>query len=105
MADRLPEETELVSSNPPESVVVLSVFHQLHCLVGNVYPESDQLLISTENILRKIMHADYYRDPVTGNIGTVDKEVVPEHTGHCFDMLRQGVMCAGDIRSARAYNL
>lgn len=46
---------------------------------------------------------------MTGNIGEMLREDLPEHVGHCLDMLRQGVMCAADIRSdiwlARTYML
>ena len=57
----------------------------------------------SQNIIRKVFHADYYADPVTGDIGDVTKATIPDHIGHCIDMLRQGVQCAADITFVVAY--
>ena len=44
------------------------------------------------------MTPDYYTDPVTGEIAGVPAEEWPDHVGHCLEALRQGIMCASDIR-------
>ena len=46
------------------------------------------------------MYADYYQDPVTGMIQGIEPQDFPKHNGHCLDMLRQGIMCAADVRWA-----
>ena len=55
----------------------------------------DQML--SQNILRKFLEADYYADPVTGDIGNVVKAKIPGHASHCIDLLRQSIQCAADI--------
>ncbi|KAJ3556366.1 hypothetical protein NM688_g2066 [Phlebia brevispora] len=80
-AMRLPDKTAPYPEDPSKYVVILSVFHQLHCL----------------NILRKVYHSDYYADPLTGNIGITKHSSIPDHVAHCLDILRQGIMCAADI--------
>ncbi|TKX23757.1 oxidase [Elsinoe australis] len=51
---------------------MVSVFHQLHCLSYLV--EKFQVGYSGENLTREVAH----------------------HSAHCFDYLRQSIMCAGD---------
>ncbi|KAJ3552823.1 hypothetical protein NM688_g3950 [Phlebia brevispora] len=80
-AMRLPNKTIPVAADPSQYIISVSVFHQLHCL----------------DILRKVIHSDYYADPVTGDIGLLLHEEIPDHVGHCLDFLRQGVMCAADV--------
>ncbi|KAI9658361.1 MAG: hypothetical protein M1821_002494 [Bathelium mastoideum] len=54
----------------------MAVFHELHCL----------------KFLRQAFHMDYYGD----RFGDIEKETMGEHTEHCIELLRQGVMCRGD---------
>ncbi|KAF2197594.1 hypothetical protein GQ43DRAFT_424242 [Delitschia confertaspora ATCC 74209] len=62
----------------------VSLFHQLHCL----------------GLLRKqywtLMDAVLEEDPDAAHELAV-KQHGSMHTGHCFDYLRQGIMCAGDM--------
>lgn len=41
---------------------------------------------------------DHYADPVTGDLGNIPKDNINAHLGHCMDSIRQGLMCASDIR-------
>ena len=45
-----------------------------------------------------VLHRDYYADPVTGDVGKVLYEQIPDHVGHCINTLREAVMCSADIR-------
>ncbi|KAJ3556369.1 hypothetical protein NM688_g2070 [Phlebia brevispora] len=78
---RLPNKTAPYSGDPTKHVVILTVFHQLHCV----------------NVLRKVFRSDYYADPVTGDIGSMLHADIPLHVTHCLDFLRQGAMCAADL--------
>ncbi|KAJ3556365.1 hypothetical protein NM688_g2069 [Phlebia brevispora] len=80
-ASRLPDETAPFPDDPTKRVVILSVFHQLHCL----------------NVLRKIYHSDYYADPITGDVGDTPHKDISVHVAHCLDVLRQEIMCAADV--------
>ncbi|KAH8699312.1 tat pathway signal sequence [Talaromyces proteolyticus] len=55
-------------------LATLDVFHTLHCV----------------NKIRKSYYSDYYHDPNP----LVDQQ---EHFDHCIDLLRQVIMCHGDI--------
>ncbi|KAF7794187.1 hypothetical protein EIP86_005319 [Pleurotus ostreatoroseus] len=59
--------------------------------------DPSQYVIALANVLRKIIHRDYYADPITGDIGEIPQKDVAEHTGHCLNMLRQVIMCHADI--------
>jgi hypothetical protein len=52
----------------------LDVFHTLHCV----------------NKIRKMYYSDYYHDPNP----LADQQ---EHFDHCIDLLRQVIMCHGDV--------
>ena len=45
-----------------------------------------------------VLPRDYYADPVTGDVGKVLYEQIPDHVGHCINTLREAVMCSADIR-------
>ena len=47
--------------------------------------------------MRKLLSAEHYTDPVTGYIAGIRKDSIPDHTGHCLDVLRQGILCAVDV--------
>ncbi|KAJ2977675.1 hypothetical protein NQ176_g4241 [Zarea fungicola] len=55
-------------------LVSLDVFHTLHCV----------------NKIRKSYYADYYPNP-----NPIEKQ--REHFDHCVDLLRQVLMCHGDV--------
>jgi len=55
-------------------LATLDVFHTLHCV----------------NKIRKAYYSDYYHDPNP----LADQQ---EHFDHCIDLLRQVIMCHGDI--------
>lgn len=57
------------------------------------------MLNLTQNIIRKALHPDYYKDPTSGAIGGIQPKKLEEHLSHCIDDLRQSAMCASDIRS------
>ncbi|KAK7688360.1 hypothetical protein QCA50_008732 [Cerrena zonata] len=78
----LPNKTLPIPGDEENYAVGLEVFHQLHCL----------------NILRHAMTPDYYTDPVTGNIAGLPAAEWPDHVSHCLEALRQGIICASDIR-------
>ncbi|KAI0834882.1 hypothetical protein F5Y06DRAFT_306482 [Hypoxylon sp. FL0890] len=59
---------------PGKFVVTSSMTHQLHCLYAI---------------------AEAY-SALTSDVSRVPKET-PWHLGHCFDYLRQGIMCCGDV--------
>ncbi|KAI1763930.1 hypothetical protein GGR53DRAFT_495490 [Hypoxylon sp. FL1150] len=60
--------------NPPDvEVFGISMFHQLHCLM----------------IIRDVFWAN------AGSKAADEEEV--KHVNHCFDYIRQGIMCAGDM--------
>ncbi|KAF7794600.1 hypothetical protein EIP86_005736 [Pleurotus ostreatoroseus] len=80
-ADRLPKKTLPIPDDPDHYIVQLSVLHNLHCL----------------NFLRKTIYMDHYADPATGNVGKIPGAMVPDHIGHCLNMLRQALMCSADL--------
>lgn len=55
-----------------------------------------------QNVIRKALHPDYYVDPVTGAIGNIVKDDLPDHLNHCVDTIRQALMCAADITYVKA---
>ncbi|EQL01883.1 hypothetical protein OCS_02407 [Ophiocordyceps sinensis CO18] len=74
-AGRLGSPTARQYNTPPGSYVgVLEVFHQLHCLSR--------------------IWASYYTD--ISHDGE-SREMMQKHTAHCFDYLRQALMCNGDV--------
>ncbi|KAK8090441.1 hypothetical protein PG997_005402 [Apiospora hydei] len=62
----------------PKQQAMISVFHQLHCL----------LITSTRQYMTR---AGYF----SARAGNLD-EVNAGHLAHCWDYLRQAIMCAGD---------
>ncbi|KAE8441798.1 hypothetical protein EG329_004311 [Mollisiaceae sp. DMI_Dod_QoI] len=77
-----PGNAKLPLKNGGGFIAMVQVFHQLHCL----------------NLLRKAawFNYDYY-----SNIGEHEfansPEVLQMHVGHCFDFLRQQLMCTADV--------
>ncbi|KAK2821867.1 hypothetical protein FQN49_007594 [Arthroderma sp. PD_2] len=69
----LPESIELYN-DPGYSAYGLGVYHQMHCL----------------NRIRKSFYPERYYPNQT-------QHEVLQHTNHCFDVLRQALLCYGDI--------
>ncbi|TDZ31335.1 Oxidase ustYa [Colletotrichum spinosum] len=65
-------------------VVMLGVFHQLHCVTIDGFP-------FRQNLLRKSLYKDkpWPTDP--------DDPFSLMHLEHCIDALRQAVMCSADV--------
>ncbi|CAI6340618.1 unnamed protein product [Periconia digitata] len=61
-------------------LATLDVFHHLHCLWN----------------VRHFLAPDYYKDQVDQHI-TKPGEIYPTHIDHCLDLIRQHLMCQGDI--------
>ncbi|KAH9898989.1 hypothetical protein F4778DRAFT_741851 [Xylariomycetidae sp. FL2044] len=70
--DNLPTK---LNSFPDQFVVTSSMTHQLHCLYAI---------------------AEAYSALTSDNASKVPRET-PWHLNHCFDYLRQGIMCCGDV--------
>ncbi|KAE9987416.1 hypothetical protein EG328_002772 [Venturia inaequalis] len=63
----------------------LQVHHQLHCL----------------NMIRKTTYLGYYKDDAM--FRGRSQEVIDEHKDHCIDIIRQILMCAGDVNPINYY--
>ncbi|KAJ5885559.1 hypothetical protein N7495_010069 [Penicillium taxi] len=60
----------------------IEVFHQLHCL----------------DLIRKYTYRDYYDLPENRPEEFTDSEsTLRKHVDHCIDILRQNLMCTGDV--------
>ncbi|KAF2186000.1 hypothetical protein K469DRAFT_726441 [Zopfia rhizophila CBS 207.26] len=70
-AKKLQNETSAIPGDEDHHIVMLDVFHQLHCL----------------NMIRKALAPDYYHG----------WKINYEHSIHCIDSLRQSLMCSVDI--------
>jgi hypothetical protein len=77
-ASRLSDPTVPSPSQPSKYLVGLSVFHQLHCL----------------SRIRRLLHPERYPWQLGANISAVETRV---HDNHCVDLIRQALMCAGDV--------
>ncbi|KAM0798992.1 hypothetical protein BDR22DRAFT_912065 [Usnea florida] len=91
-------------------VYSISMFHQLHCLVclsGVIEPADASF--SLADILQSLVRTNYYA-ALNGTIpppahqpgiDLLSKEkqnmLQRAHIAHCFDYVRQGIMCAGDM--------
>jgi hypothetical protein len=72
-----------------QPMYVMSAFHQLHCLVG---PPLFPILIIRSANLKKSYLVQAFQSALAADI---TQEVV-HHSTHCFDYLRQSIMCAAD---------
>lgn len=61
----------------------LGVYHELHCV----------------KVLRKMVYREYYHPNLT-DADLRDRQV---HADHCVDMLRQALMCHGDVESLTTF--
>lgn len=98
----LGEPYHIGSESDPKPAYMMSVFHQLHCLVWTHF--SFTLLIANLNCTLCTWQEDYtdlgksyvvqhYQTAFDGV--NLTKEVA-HHSAHCFDYLRQSIMCAAD---------
>ncbi|KAI8955033.1 hypothetical protein F4801DRAFT_417254 [Xylaria longipes] len=68
------EFNDTITSNPPPGrLATISMFHQLHCL--------------------EMIRIGYFAT-LSGNPEAIEQG--PRHLRHCWDFLRQGIMCHGD---------
>ncbi|CAF9913551.1 hypothetical protein IMSHALPRED_001378 [Imshaugia aleurites] len=65
----------------------MGVFHGLHC-VKRVLADN----YAGKNMLRKWNYKEYYH----AGLSAKEKEHLASHVDHCFEMLRQAVLCHGD---------
>lgn len=72
---------------------ILSVFHQLHCLVSSMSPVYSGTCLMRQYTVRRA----YYSNAEEGELEDFDlgKDRKP-HVAHCFDYLRQSILCCAD---------
>ncbi|KAF2653668.1 hypothetical protein K491DRAFT_694509 [Lophiostoma macrostomum CBS 122681] len=70
---------ELGAENGGGRMATLEMFHQLHCL----------------NLLRKWTYVDYYKS--RDMAWSQAENILRDHTDHCINILRQVLMCNGDM--------
>ncbi|KAF2275216.1 uncharacterized protein EI97DRAFT_443456 [Westerdykella ornata] len=73
----------------------VTVFHQLHCLVGPSIPSHRIMTINHEQRALQVA----YHKAIDGGLTfqpNMHINISPVHTEHCFDYLRQGLMCSAD---------
>lgn len=87
----------------------MSVFHQLHCLVSsrrNLSKRSPDHKVLHFHFLQGMIRESYHaslqgrRPHIHGDEDLSDENLgkaQAEHTGHCFDYLRQALICAADM--------
>ena len=86
----------------PSSARAVSVFHQLHCLVRPFVTHLSGPLLQhfPANSLQNALRVSYYAANAA-NYKTVsagnDNDHSAAHVKHCFDYLRQALMCAADM--------
>ena len=90
----------------PSSARAVSVFHQLHCLVRFFTRHSNGPLLqffqadSLQNALRVSYYAAdaaHHKAVSLENENENDDHHPAAHVKHCFDYLRQALMCAADM--------
>ncbi|KAI6571032.1 hypothetical protein MCOR06_011842 [Pyricularia oryzae] len=67
----------------PEHIALPSVYHQLHCLYSTMRSYYDLLDIINKNHTKR----ELPKDPAWNK----------EHLNHCWDYLRQNIMCTADV--------
>lgn len=73
-----------------EEVYMVSMFHQLHCLVSILDCTSSS--INLNQMVQSTLMRSYGLMVIQG---TPPSDV--EHDAHCFDFIRQALVCAGDV--------
>ncbi|KAK1993872.1 hypothetical protein LX36DRAFT_537726, partial [Colletotrichum falcatum] len=70
-------ESVTINDGSGRVLINLNVFHSLHCL----------------NMLRKYLYRSHYNATYTGP----ELESQLDHMSHCIDVLRESLICNGDI--------
>lgn len=87
-------KTVPIPNDPGYYVVELNVFHQLHCLVSQSMSSTGiierTLSYNFQNMIRKRLYAPEDFAPDHQLMGI-------EHLEHCYDDIRQSLMCNADI--------
>jgi hypothetical protein len=86
-------KTSPIVRDPGYYIVVLDVFHQLHCLVSTARRSLKFTWFQTNVLFKNMMRKRFYWNeslPVPDTLSTI-------HIDHCIDMLRQSVMCSSDV--------
>lgn len=73
----------------------ISMFHQLHCLVSNSHFQVIYHFANTDFLLFTQASLKVAFSSMTNK--SEDSDGHMRHLNHCFDYLRQAVMCAGDM--------
>lgn len=101
-AAKLVNKTVPIPGEPGQYIVELNVFHQLHCLVSTSLPlcinnTTPVCRVLTkdcntlpQNMLRKRLYSKIDYPPDHESMGI-------EHLEHCYDALRQSLMCSVDV--------
>ena len=79
------------AAHPAAEEYTLSVFHQLHCLAA---------IKSKMSRLQDWYKGENDREYLRFALG--EEHIGDEHVYHCFDYIRQAIMCAGDTALERA---
>lgn len=78
-ASKLANATTPFHDDPSQYIVVIDVFHQLHCL----------------DMMRMLVYPDVYKTKLTPGTEAGDDNVI--HFEHCYEQLRQSLQCHSDI--------
>ena len=86
----------------PSSARAVSVFHQLHCLMRLFITHSSEPLLQyfQANLLQNALRVSYYAAKAANHKAVSagnDNYHSAAHVKHCFDYLRQALMCAADM--------
>lgn len=81
------------SETGPYQTKVVSAFHQMHCLVRRSSFGTDFCSNYSQNMIRKSLYDAVANDP------SFQSELprLAHHWKHCFDYLRQVMMCNADV--------
>jgi hypothetical protein len=91
----LPNKTSAIPGDAGHYIIMLNVFHELHCLVSkysllHIMPSTHAY---GQNMIRKKMHPEYY----DGNDTELKNFLADNHIDHCIDSIRASLMCSADI--------
>ena len=79
-----------------KDVYSVAVFHQLHCL-HYMLTEFNKFLDHNRTMFEPVDGHSHSRRKMPGhNHSTDSEEETIKHVGHCFDYLRNSLMCCGD---------
>ncbi|KAL6802685.1 hypothetical protein GGI42DRAFT_353798 [Trichoderma sp. SZMC 28013] len=81
----------------------ISMFHQLHC-VATLKTAFAKLLRREQKSMQHAEESTHDHNNGTGHSDDhLDHLTDPTHLDHCFDYLRQAIMCAGDMTLEKAH--